>query len=106
MASAQPTSDGQPRSRGSKGSRASEASDPAGVSSKRSASTLRHLVKAAEKEMTRLQRVRDRLADSVTSVDPTDHVRLAELGRELAEAEAALAAAEERWLELIDEAER
>ncbi|MCB0964421.1 MAG: hypothetical protein KDA98_14170, partial [Acidimicrobiales bacterium] len=72
---------------------------------RRSPSTLARLMREAEKEQASLERRRDRLAAALAEVDPADHAALAEAGRELAEVEAALAAAEERWLELGTELE-
>ena len=46
---------------------------------------------------------RDRLAAELGSVDPTDHVALTAVAQALADAEAELSAAEERWLELSEE---
>ena len=46
---------------------------------------------------------RDRLAAALGAVDPNDHVALAAVAQALADAEATLGAAEERWLELSDE---
>ena len=45
---------------------------------------------------------RDRLA-AVVAAGGADHVALAEAARELADAEASLAEAEQRWLELAEE---
>jgi hypothetical protein len=56
-----------------------------------------------EKELSRLQRRRDQLND--TLVQTTDHVRLAALGVELHEVQTSLDDAEERWLALAEEAE-
>ncbi|MDX6410310.1 MAG: hypothetical protein QOE13_3381, partial [Gaiellaceae bacterium] len=46
---------------------------------------------------------RDRLAAEQTAVEPSDHVALATTAQALADAETALGAAEERWLELSEE---
>jgi ATP-binding cassette subfamily F protein uup len=71
-----------------------------------SPSTLRHRLRVAERELADLQARHDEveqlLADAAAS---GDHVRVAELGRELAEVSAALGPAEERWLELASELE-
>ncbi|HEX2047153.1 MAG TPA: ABC-F family ATP-binding cassette domain-containing protein [Acidimicrobiales bacterium] len=69
----------------------------------RSPSTLRRLIGAAEREMAEAEAARDRLAAELAAVDPADHVALAAAAQALADAEAALSAAEERWLELSDE---
>ncbi|MDW3217442.1 MAG: ABC-F family ATP-binding cassette domain-containing protein [Acidimicrobiales bacterium] len=68
----------------------------------RSRSTIRHELKTAEKAMAQAQRRREALDDELASAG-TDHVRLADVGREIAEADEELAAAEERWLELSEE---
>jgi ATP-binding cassette subfamily F protein uup len=73
---------------------------------KRSASTLRHLLKEAERDVRRLQQRHDLLVAEVD--DPAtvaDHERLAGLGRELAVVAAELAEAEDRWLQVTLEAE-
>ncbi|HEV2760985.1 MAG TPA: ABC-F family ATP-binding cassette domain-containing protein [Acidimicrobiales bacterium] len=69
----------------------------------RSASTLRRLIGVAERAMADAGSERDRLAAALGAVEPSDHVGLAAAARALAEAEAALSAAEERWLELSEE---
>ncbi|HEV2758393.1 MAG TPA: ABC-F family ATP-binding cassette domain-containing protein [Acidimicrobiales bacterium] len=69
----------------------------------RSASTLRRLIGVAERAMADAEAERDRLAAALGAVDPGDHVGLAAAARALADAEAALGAAEERWLELSEE---
>ena len=70
----------------------------------RSHSTIRHDLKKAEKEMAKLQRQRDAL-DGQLAEAGTDHVKLAEVGAGIAGSDAAIAAIEERWLELSEEAE-
>lgn len=73
---------------------------------RRSASTLRFLLKDVEKDQRRLERRRDELTTQVA--DPAvvaDHERLADLGRELGRVEVELAEVEERWLELTVEAD-
>ncbi len=69
----------------------------------RSASTLRRLIGVAERAMADAERERDRLAAALGAVDPGDHVALAAAAQALADAEAALSAAEERWLNLSEE---
>lgn len=69
----------------------------------RSASTLRRLIGVAERAMAETEARRDRLAAELAAHDPTDHVALTATARALAEAEASLGAAEERWLELCEE---
>jgi ATP-binding cassette subfamily F protein uup len=71
----------------------------------RSSSTLNRLMREAEKDLRRLERARDRAAEALGSVDPTDHQALAAAGQALADAEAAVAETEERWLELGAELE-
>ena len=61
------------------------------------------LLRDAEKQMTRRQRQRDKVAEALTST--SDHRELARLGDELAAAQGALDEAEERWLALAEEAE-
>ncbi len=70
----------------------------------RSASTLRHLLKEAEKDLAKLARQREKLAEQLVSAG-NDHTELARVGTELAAVDAAIAAAEERWLEVAAEAE-
>jgi ATP-binding cassette subfamily F protein uup len=81
----------------------SVATVPDSTRTARSASTVGHLLRAVEKELSRLQRRRDQLND--TLVQTTDHVRLAALGVELHEVQTSLDDAEERWLALAEEAE-
>ena len=72
-------------------------------SNQRSPSTLRRLIGVAEREMAQAEAGRDRLAAELAALDPGDHVALAAAAQALADAEAALGAAEERWLELSEE---
>jgi hypothetical protein len=84
---------------GSTGS--SEAAAPA-----RSTSTIRHQLKQAEKALAATQRRHAALAAQLVEVGAAgDHVRMADLGAELAAATAEMDAAEEAWLELAAEAE-
>ena len=69
----------------------------------RSPSTLRRLIGIAEREVAGAEAARDHLAAELAGLDPGDHVRLAATAQALAEAETALNAAEERWLELSEE---
>nr|MBA2282787.1 hypothetical protein [Acidimicrobiia bacterium] len=62
----------------------------------RSPSTLRRLLKDVEKELAALRRKQARLTEALIGV--VDHEALARTGAELAEIDAAVAAAEERWL--------
>ena len=64
---------------------------------------VRRLLRDAEKRMTRLQRQRDRVAEALAGA--VDHREMTRLGTELAEAQAALDAAEEEWLTLAEAAE-
>ena len=66
---------------------------------RRSASTIRRELAAAERDMVLCRRRAGELADQMQSA-AGDHEALARLGRELAEAEEARAAADDRWLEL------
>ena len=77
---------------------------PAGPKA-RTPSTLNRLMRDAEKELRKIEKQRARLAGQLAEVDGTDHVRLAEVGQELAAADAALAEVEERWLALGEELE-
>jgi ATP-binding cassette subfamily F protein uup len=72
----------------------------------RSPSTLRRLLKEAEKEIARLERARARIEDDVAAAAATsDHAALAELGAAVAAVQKELTAAEERWLALGAELE-
>jgi ATP-binding cassette subfamily F protein uup len=74
--------------------------------SARTPSTLRRLLKDAEKELARLERDRGRLEASVhEAAAGNDHVALARLGDELTTMQAAVAEVEERWLALGEELE-
>jgi ATP-binding cassette subfamily F protein uup len=70
----------------------------------RSHSTIRHDLKAAEKQMARLQKQRDQL-DVDLAAAGTDHVRLGEVGEAIAACDQDLVETEERWLELSEELE-
>ena len=72
----------------------------------RSPSTLRHQLREAERTVADLTERRDATTVELGSVDAAiGHRRLGELGEQLARLEQALAAAEERWLELASEVE-
>ena len=74
----------------------------------RSPSTLRRLIGEAERTLAKATELRDRLAANLADLagrDGSDHTRLTALSTQLAGAEAAVAAAEESWLALADEAE-
>ena len=75
------------------------------VPATRSRSTIRNELKAAEKELARLERRHDELTVAVAAAG-ADHAELARLGGELAEVDAARRHVEERWLELAEEAEQ
>jgi hypothetical protein len=74
------------------------------ATSGRSPSTLRHHLRAAERALAEVQQRHDACAAAMAE-QSSDHVRLAELGAELAELELERAAAEEAWLELAAEVE-
>jgi ATP-binding cassette subfamily F protein uup len=61
------------------------------------------LLRDAEKNMTRLQRQRDKITEAVA--EAKDHKEMHRLGVELNAAQAALSAAEETWLALAEEAD-
>jgi ATP-binding cassette subfamily F protein uup len=72
----------------------------------RSPSTLRNLLRDADKELARLARERATLEAEVESAAAAgDHQRLARLGADLADVQARQAEVEERWLELGTELE-
>ena len=71
---------------------------------KRSASTLRQLLKDTEKEVNRSSKERDKLTAELEAAG-TDYEEMTRIGTRLAVVQAALHAAEERWLELAAEAE-
>jgi ABC transport system ATP-binding/permease protein len=71
---------------------------------RRSPSTLRHLMRKAEAEMARLSERQAELEAELTAAGG-DHVALGEVGERLSAVTADLAAAEETWLALAEEAE-
>ena len=74
--------------------------------SRRSASTLRHLIKEAEKDLGKATRDRERASgDLEAAVARGDHAVIASIGTALADAQSRVDASEERWLELAAEAE-
>ena len=78
---------------------------PDGAPKAASPSTVRFRLKAAEKELRAAQKVMVGLReDFEAALD--DHVRLASIAEEMADAERQLDAAEEQWLELADLAEQ
>ncbi|HEU5151236.1 MAG TPA: ATP-binding cassette domain-containing protein, partial [Iamia sp.] len=72
---------------------------------RRSPAHLHKLIKEAEGAIRRLERRREALTAELAE-GIADHVRMAELGRDLAATEDDLATAEDAWLELTTEAER
>jgi ATP-binding cassette subfamily F protein uup len=84
-------------------SRPSRATAPAASPKPRSPSTIRRLLGVAERTMAEAEARRDALAAALGEADPGDHVALAATAQALAEAEAALSEAEERWLALSEE---
>ena len=73
----------------------------------RSASTLRHLIKEADKSIARLTKRRDVLeVELAERANTASHLELAELGEQFATVSAELATTEEAWLALAEEAER
>jgi ATP-binding cassette subfamily F protein uup len=73
---------------------------------RRSPSTLSRLLRDAERELHRASSKRDKLATALSALaSDIDHQQLAKAGTELAEAEAQVSAAEEKWLEIASEAE-
>ncbi len=99
-----PRAGGERRPHRSRGGRApAGAAGAAGAAGKaRSASTLRRLVALAEREMAEASDRRRRLEDDLSAVGG-DHTALAAVAHALAEAEVALATAEDRWLALTEE---
>ena len=69
----------------------------------RSATTVGFELRRLEKEMSRLVRDRDRLAEALAAA--TDHQQMADAGSQLATVQAALDEAEDLWLSLAEEAE-
>ena len=67
-------------------------------------STLRHQLKMVEKDMAKAEEARDRLQAELAGAG-SDHEALARVGSQLATAQSALDALEERWLELSAELE-
>ena len=71
---------------------------------KRSASTLRQLLKEAERDVNRATKDRDRLSGELEAAG-SDYEAVTRIGTKLADVQAALDSAEERWLEIAAEAE-
>lgn len=76
---------------------------PARSGSRRSAASVGFELRQLDKEMARLTRDRDRLAAAFAAA--ADHREMATIGADLAAAQSRLDEAEERWLELAEEAE-
>jgi ATP-binding cassette subfamily F protein uup len=72
--------------------------------SARSHSTLRHLMKDAEKKIAKLTKKRGRIRDEL-AVSGADHVELGRLGTEDAAVSAELTVLEDEWMTLAEEAE-
>ena len=73
---------------------------------RRSASTLRHLLRKAESQVTRLQGRQATLEAELAAVSVSgDRVALARVGEDLTGLQTELSAAEEAWLQLAEEAE-
>ena len=77
---------------------------PARVTTGRSPSTLRRLLREAEKELAALERRRIKLHDGLVAAG-ADHEALRRLGEDLATVDGEIATVEERWLELGAELE-
>jgi ATP-binding cassette subfamily F protein uup len=90
-------------SAGSRSSRGS-ADRPARERSTRTPSSLRHLMRKAETDMRRLQE-RQATLEAELAVAQGDHVALARVGEDLSAVTGDMAAAEESWLALAEEAE-
>ena len=71
---------------------------------KRSASTLRQLLKESERDVNKATKERDRLTAELEAAG-TDYEAVTRIGTKLAAVQATLHSAEERWLELAAEAE-
>ncbi len=83
--------------------RADDAEAPRSATPPRSPSTLARLVRQAERTVATLEVERDALSDELLGAG-SDHGALARIGHALADVQARLAAAEDAWLELTDEA--
>jgi len=91
---------------GGSGRAAAKATASAPPGRGRSVSTLRHLMKEADKEMARLAKDQARLdAEVAEAADAGDHAALAGLGARVAEVQARQSELEERWLALGAELE-
>ena len=100
------TKSATPVSRGRSTPKAS-ARDQVSGSSKRSRSTLRHLIAELDKQMESLTAEREEVETALADVAAgSDHQQIAELGTRLEALNVQVAAAEERWLELSTELEQ
>ena len=98
----------QAKSSGGTGSTASKRSKKGDTRQKaggRSPSTLGNLIRKAEKEIARLDKLKARLLVELAGV-ASDHGELARVGAEVGEVEAAMAEQESLWLELSEEQEQ
>jgi ATP-binding cassette subfamily F protein uup len=78
---------------------------PAGTRrGRRSPSTIGRQLREADKEMARMARRRDELIEALGATGD-DHLELAQVGRQLEAAQAALTESENRWLALAEEAD-
>jgi len=75
---------------------------PTADARRRSLSTLRRLIRDAERDLAELEHRREQLAEALTKAT-ADHQALAQIGTEMAEVQAGLGEAEQRWLTLSDE---
>lgn len=74
-------------------------------SGRRSHTTLRFAMDELDRQMRKLAAEYAEVAAELETVDPTDHVALADVGRRLAAVDAKLRVAEDEWLALGEEAE-
>jgi ATP-binding cassette subfamily F protein uup len=75
-----------------------------GAPAGRSASTLGHLLREADRDVQRLHRRREQLVNELGTA--SDHLAMQRVGEELAQVSEDLGLAEERWLALAEEAEQ
>jgi len=83
---------------------AATAAKPAKPKKPRSPGTLQRLLMLAEREVGELEQRRDALAEQLTAAG-ADHTALTRISSDLADVQAQLDDAEERWLALLEEAE-
>ncbi len=96
----------QPSRNSSRSSVKAGSSGTADGAKRRSPSTLRHLLKAADKDLARLERERVQLESKVSvAAAAGDHQELAQLGKALAELQVRSAEVEEHWLTVSAELE-